>query len=239
MGSTWWAIDTHLGIRHSQLDAAYLSRADLRRYSTIVIPNGYRPLGGSELEALRGWVRQGGTLIAHDNSAANLAREGGIGSVRTIGDALDDAQDYDIALQRELLATSEELDMAAVGTHRLNPTIAYPWDQGSSPLSAEELKRRDTWQSRFMPSGAMVAGRVDPLHWMSFGTGNMLPLLYSEQPAFMTKDRQQSIVRVGIHEPDHQWIDRARCSHRNEAQPRLRCRGSTSVNARRHAQASD
>ena len=202
VGSTWWAIDTHLGIRHSQLDAAYLSRADLRRYSTIVIPNGYRPLGGSELEALRGWVRQGGTLIAHDNSAANLAREGGIGSVRTIGDALDDAQDYDIALQRELLATSEELDMAAVGTHRLNPTIAYPWDQGSSPLSAEELKRRDTWQSRFMPSGAMVAGRVDPLHWMSFGTGNMLPLLYSEQPAFMTKDRQQSIVRVGIHEPD-------------------------------------
>lgn len=202
VGSSWWAIDTHLGIRHSQIDTAYLSRADLRRYNTIVIPNGYRPMSSAETSALRDWVKQGGTLIAHDNSAAQLARDNGIGQVRSIGDALDNAQDYDIALQRERLSTSDALDTAAVGAHRVSSAVDYPWDQGAKALSGDELKRREAWQKRFMPSGAMVAGQVDTLHWMSFGTPETLPLLYENQPVLMTKDRQQAVVRVGVLQAD-------------------------------------
>ena len=198
VGSSWWAIDTHLGIRHSQIDTAYLSRADLRRYNTIVMPNGYRPMSSAETNALKDWVKQGGTLIAHDNSAAQLARDNGIGQVRSIGDALDNAQDYDIALQRERLSTSDELDTAAVSAHRLSSAVDYPWDQGAKALSGDELERREAWQKRFMPSGAMVAGQVDTLHWMSFGTPETLPLLYENQPVLMTKDRQQAVVRVGV-----------------------------------------
>ena len=198
VGSSWWAIDTHLGIRHSQVDTAYLSRADLRRYNTIVIPNGYRPMSSAETSALRDWVKQGGTLIAHDNSAAQLARDNGIGQVRSIGDALDNAQDYDIALQRERLSTSDALDTAAVGAHRVSSAVDYPWDQGAKALSGDELKRREAWQKRFMPSGAMVAGQVDTLHWMSFGTPDTLPLLYENQPVLMAKDRQQAVVRIGV-----------------------------------------
>ena len=198
VGSSWWAIDTHLGIRHSQIDTAYLSRADLRRYNTIVMPNGYRPMSSAETSALEDWVKQGGTLIAHDNSASQLARDGGIGQVRSIGDALDNAQDYDIALQRERLSTSDELDTVAVSAHRISSAGDYPWDQGAKALSGDELKRRESWQKRFMPSGAMVAGQVDTLHWMSFGTPETLPLLYENQPVLMTKDRQQAVVRVGV-----------------------------------------
>ena len=202
VGSSWWAIDTHLGIRHSQIDTAYLSRADLRRYNTIVMPNGYRPMSSAETSALKDWVKQGGTLIAHDNSAAQLARDNGIGQVRSIGDALDDAQDYDIALQRERLSTSDELDTAAVSANRLSSAVDYPWDQGAKALSGDELKRREAWQKRFMPSGAMVAGKVDTLHWMSFGTPETLPLLYENQPVLMTKDRQEAVVRVGVLQGD-------------------------------------
>ena len=202
VGSSWWAIDTHLGIRHSQIDTAYLSRADLRRYNTIVMPNGYRPMSSAETSALKDWVKQGGTLIAHDNSAAQLARDNGIGQVRSIGDALDNAQDYDIALQRERLSISDELDTAAVSAHRLSSAVDYPWDQGAKALSGDELKRREAWQKRFMPSGAMVAGQVDTLHWMSFGTPETLPLLYENQPVLMTKDRQQAVVRVGVLQAD-------------------------------------
>ena len=198
VGSSWWAIDTHLGIRHSQIDTAYLSRADLRRYNTIVMPNGYRPMSSAETSALKDWVRQGGTLIAHDNSAAQIARDNGIGQVRSIGDALDSAQDYDIALQRERLSTSDQLDMAAVSAHNVSTVVDYPWEQGAKALSADELKRREAWQKRFMPSGAMVAGQVDILHWMSFGSPEMLPLLYENQPALMTKGSQQAVVRVGV-----------------------------------------
>lgn len=202
VGSSWWAIDTHLGIRHSQIDTAYLSRADLRRYNTIVMPNGYRPMSSAETSALKDWVKQGGTLIAHDNSAAQLARDNGIGQVRSIGDALDDAQDYDITLQRERLSTSDELDTAAVSANRLSSAVDYPWDQGAKALSGDELKRREAWQKRFMPSGAMVAGKVDTLHWMSFGTPETLPLLYENQPVLMTKDRQEAVVRVGVLQED-------------------------------------
>ncbi|EHQ58301.1 Zinc carboxypeptidase [gamma proteobacterium HIMB55] len=202
VGSSWWAIDTHLGIRHSQIDTAYLSRADLRRYNTIVMPNGYRPMSSAETSALRDWIKQGGTLIAHDNSAAQLARDSGIGQVRSIGDALDNAQDYDIALQRERLSTSDALDTTAVSAHRLSSAVDYPWDQGAKALSGDELKRREAWQKRFMPSGAMVAGKVDTLHWMSFGTAETLPLLYENQPVLMTKDRQQAVVRVGVLQED-------------------------------------
>ena len=198
VGSSWWAIDTHLGIRHSQIDTAYLSRADLRRYNTIVMPNGYRPMSSAETNALKDWVKQGGTLIAHDNSAAQIARDSGIGQVRSIGDALDNAQDYDIALQRERLSTSDELDTAAVAAHHVSSAVDYPWDQGAKALSGDELRRREAWQKRFMPSGAMVAGQVDTLHWMSFGTPETLPLLYENQPVLMTKDRQQAVVRVGV-----------------------------------------
>ena len=198
VGSSWWAIDTHLGIRHSQIDTAYLSRADLRRYNTIVMPNGYRPMSSAETSALKDWVKQGGTLIAHDNSAAQIARDKGIGQVRSIGDALDSAQDYDIALQRERLSTSDQLDMAAVSAHNVSTVVDYPWEQGAKALSADELKRREAWQKRFMPSGAMVAGQVDTLHWMSFGSPEMLPLLYENQPALMTKGSQQAVVRVGV-----------------------------------------
>jgi hypothetical protein len=198
VGSSWWAIDTHLGIRHSQIDTAYLSRADLRRYNTIVMPNGYRPMSSAETSALKDWVRQGGTLIAHDNSAAQIARDNGIGQVRSIGDALDSAQDYDIALQRERLSTSDQLDITAVSAHNVSSAVDYPWEQGAKALSADELKRREAWQKRFMPSGAMVAGQVDTLHWMSFGSPEMLPLLYENQPALMTKGSQQAVVRVGV-----------------------------------------
>jgi hypothetical protein len=44
----------------------------------------------------------------------------------------------------------------------------------------------------------MVAGQVDTLHWMSFGSSEMLPLLYENQPALMTKGSQQAVVRVGV-----------------------------------------
>ena len=198
VGSSWWAIDTHLGIRHSQVDTAYLSRADLRRYNTIVIPNGYRPMSSAETGVLKDWVEQGGTLIAHDNSAAQIAKDSGIGQVRSIGDVLNSGQDYDIALQRERLSKSEDLDTVAVNAHSVSPAIGYPWEQGVKALPGDELKRREAWQKRFMPSGAMVAGQVDTLHWMSFGTPEMLPLLYENQPVLMAKGRQQAVVRVGV-----------------------------------------
>ena len=47
------------------------------------------------------------------------------------------------------------------------------------------------------PSGAMVAGRTDSEHWLTFGTPSVIPLLYGNQPVLMTNRSSEAVVRVG------------------------------------------
>jgi len=77
--------------------------------------------------------------------------------------------------------------------------LPYPWDPEIEALSKEELEKRDKWQSLFMPSGAMVAGRVDTQHWLTFGTQETLPLLYGKQPVLMASSGAEAVVRIGAY----------------------------------------
>ena len=197
VGASWWTIDHHLGIRHSQINAAFINRADLRRYNTIVIPSGSIDVDGSEMKVLTEWVKQGGTLISHGWSTNSLASEGGIGSVRRIQDTFEKSKDHDLVIQREWLAKSEKLDVNVAMAHNVNVDNEYPWDTNVTAYTKEELAKRDKWQALFMPSGAMVSGRVDTEHWLSFGTPSTLPLLYANQPVLMTDGSADAVVRVG------------------------------------------
>ena len=71
VGVSWWSIDHHLGIRHSQINKSIVNYADLRRYNTIIIPSG-RSLTKNNKTILTDWVKQGGTLIAHNGSVRAL-----------------------------------------------------------------------------------------------------------------------------------------------------------------------
>ena len=197
VGVSWWSIDHHLGIRHSQIDASLIRRGDLRRYNTIIIPNGYRSIGESERDILSDWVKQGGTIVANGNSAGRFASENGIGSVRKITDTFGKRQDYDIAIQREWLADVDDVDTSATLSNIAPTDLKFPWASAAKALSKDELVKRDKWQSLFMPSGAMVAGRVDTSHWLSFGSTDMLPLLYADQPVLMTDGQADAVIRVG------------------------------------------
>lgn len=202
VGATWWSLDTYLGVRHSQLDINSITRADLRRYNTLIMPLSFGTLSKEQQAKLKAWVEQGGTLIAHSRSAADLARnKDGLSKVKQVGDVLDKAEDYDLALQREWLALQENLDVEQVMQHNINTALSYPWDDASKPLKKEVLEKREKWQKRFMPSGAIVAGRVDQKHWLSFGVDANLPLLYSNQPVLMSADESNAVVRVGVFNP--------------------------------------
>jgi hypothetical protein len=202
VGATWWSLDTYLGVRHSQLDINSITRADLRRYNTLIMPLSFGKLSKEQQAKLKAWVEQGGTLIAHSRSAADLARKkDGLSKVKQVGDVLDKAEDYDLALQREWLALQENLDVEQVMQHSINTKLSYPWDDASKPLKKELLENREKWQKRFMPSGAIVAGRVDQKHWLSFGVDANLPLLYSNQPVLMSADGSNAVVRVGVFNP--------------------------------------
>ena len=203
VGSSWWTLDKNLGIRHSQINSSFITYADLRRYNTIIMPDGNRVLSDKELEVLNDWIKQGGTLIAHDNSSSIITGKNGLGSVLKIQDSLDRSIDFDIDLQREWLADKDNIDFDQVNSNTLNYKTDYPWDVDKRTITDEELIRRDNWQSKFMPSGAFVAGRVDNTHWLSFGTPDILPILYSKQPVLMTSNRAEAIVRIGLIEPNN------------------------------------
>ena len=203
VGSSWWTLDKNLGIRHSQINSSFITYADLRRYNTIIMPDGNRVLSENEIEVLNDWIKQGGTLIAHDNSSSIIASKNGLGSVKKIQNSLDKSIDFDIDLQREWLADKDNIDFDQVNSNTLNYKTDYPWDMDKRTITDEELIRRDNWQSKFMPSGAFVVGRVDNTHWLSFGTPDVLPILYGKQPVLMTSNRAEAVVRIGSIEPNN------------------------------------
>jgi hypothetical protein len=65
-GEIWHLFDTRFNIPITKLDTRYLYRRDLDRYNTLIVPNG--SLDANTTEAIRNWVKNGGTLIAYRNA---------------------------------------------------------------------------------------------------------------------------------------------------------------------------
>ena len=196
VGVSWWSIDHHLGIRHSQINKSNINYTDLRRYNTIIIPSG-SSLSESTREILSNWIKQGGTLIAHNRSVRQFTDDEGIGNVKQLQYTFDESQDFNIDLQRELFSLSEDISIDKTLSNKVNTEISYPWESGDNKLSSEELKSRDKWQSLFMPSGSIVNARSDQKHWLTYGTNKTLPVLYSNYPILMTGGSSQAAIRIG------------------------------------------
>ena len=98
-------------------------------------------------------------------------------------------------MQREIYSLEDDISKEDALNNKVNLNINYPWE--SADKISEDLKKRDKWQSILMPSGAMVAGRTDQKHWLTFGTIDVLPILYGNYPILMTSDNAQAAVRIG------------------------------------------
>jgi hypothetical protein len=203
-GAIWHSIDSNLGIRHSHLDQARFSLADLRRYNVLVLPHRYQgKLSAGELSALKDWVEAGGTLIAIDGSVPALVEKSAeLSNVRLISDTFAEPGKYDLSLQREWLARSDQLQSAdQVRAHAVPREVSYPWGEGDKVADEKMLKKQDDWQALFMPVGSMLAGQVDQKHWLTFGSEGTLPVLYGDNPVLMSDDGSRAAVRMGVLEP--------------------------------------
>jgi hypothetical protein len=197
VGVSWWSLDHHLGIRHSQLNTSMIGYADLRRYNTLIMPSGYRALNQSEISVLKDWVKQGGTLIANNGSTRMLVSDNSISSIKDVSNSFENSHEYNIKLQREFLSKNISIDLDYVNNNKITSDISYPWEETENKIDTDTLKKRDKWQSLFMPSGAFVSGRIDDKHWLTFGTIDTLPLLYSNFPVLMAGSGSKAVIRVG------------------------------------------
>lgn len=202
-GAVWYLLDHRLGIRSSQLDETRAGWRDLRRYNVIYLPDRWGGLPDGLKSEFESWVRAGGTLIAADASARALTRgDDPLAATRTLPAVIgEDLSDYQDALYREWLAANEPLPESVWG-HAAPDAIDFPWDGVDEALpAADERKRRDAWQRRFMPSGALVAARADAEHWLAAGVGDELTVLFSNSPVLMSNPPVEAPVRVGVPSP--------------------------------------
>ena len=197
VGVSWWSLDHHLGIRHSQLNSSLLSYGDLRRYNTIILPSGNPDIGNYSKEILIDWVKQGGTLIANNRAARLIASSGNFGDVKLLQQTFEDNESFNIDLMREIYSLNNDLNKNEVNLNRVNFEIDYPWESVDKTYTKDQLQMRDKWQSLLMPSGSMVAARSDQKHWLTFGTDDLIPVLYANNPILMTGGNAEAPIRIG------------------------------------------
>ena len=196
VGVSWWSLDHHLGIRHSQLNSSLTGYGDLRRYNTIILPSGNPDLSDYAKSMIMDWVKQGGTLIANNRSTRSIISSD-VSSVKSLNKTFDKSKDFNIDLMREIYSMEENIDITDANENKVNTEISYPWESSDVIYSKEQLEMRDKWQSTLMPSGAIVSARADTDHWLTFGAEDVVPVLYGNYPILMTGGNSQAALRIG------------------------------------------
>jgi hypothetical protein len=199
-GSTWLALDKYLGLRHSHLGR--FESADLARYNVLILPSGRgSALTSNALNQIKEWVKAGGTLIAiGDTASAFIAEKAEFSKVRALPEALPKLADYELAVLREWMGRIGQMPaVEAIWDNKASTKPEFPWQTMSGPYPEEkELRRRDAWQSLFMPQGAFLAARIDTNHWLTVGCGEPLPALAGRGPILMAADGVEAPIRFGF-----------------------------------------
>ncbi|MHC4355185.1 MAG: M14 family metallopeptidase [Planctomycetota bacterium] len=202
-GSVWYLLDHQLRLQSSPINIQGIGGVDLRKYNVLILPDSgdLGPvLDKRAVEKLKKWVESGGTLIALGSSAAYVAgKDRGLSSVRLRRDVLDKLAEYDEAVEREESARRIDIDPAKIwGTGTSETKKAEPEDEKDEPKKpdVEKLKRSDEWQRIFSPTGTFLAGVVNSEHWLGYGLGERLPVMFRGSRAFMSKHPVQTAVRL-------------------------------------------
>ena len=94
-GSLWWLFDKY-GVEFTPMNVAGLRRAQLDRYNVVIMPDGsasqyFSTLGKPGVDALRGWVERGGTLVLIKGAAVfGALKDVNLTSARLVGSDEDD-----------------------------------------------------------------------------------------------------------------------------------------------------
>jgi hypothetical protein len=205
-GTIWHAIDTELAVRHSHLSAeTNWGSPDLRRYNVLVLPGTIASWDDSFLKSMRPWLESGGTVIAVGNSAFQIAGDStGPSKVRLLRNVLDKLDDYEVAVHRDWQASQKTIpSVASIFAHGAGSEGPSAWDASFTRPKKDALERDDKWRRLFMPAGApIIAGRTNPEHWLTFGTGESIGVLHEGSQVMMAQSDVESAVRVGVPSPN-------------------------------------
>jgi len=198
-------LDCRHRLRSSPINIQNLNSIDLRKYNVLILPDSSsldRLLDDKAIKKIKGWVEDGGTLIAVGGSAVFAAgKDRDLSSVRLRRDVLDKLVEYEEAVQRESSARDVKIDpnlLWNIKSSKPEEKKEDPNKPGESKTKpdVEKLKRADEWDRLFSPTGTFVKGIVDPEHWLGFGLGEKMPIMFWDDSAFMSKHPARTVVRL-------------------------------------------
>ncbi|MFN0006840.1 MAG: M14 family metallopeptidase [Planctomycetota bacterium] len=223
-GHIWHVLDTQIGIPVTQVDAQQFGGYDLRRYNVLILPDGgdVGSILKENAEALRNWVRGGGTLVACGGSAtrAVVDAEMKLSSVKMRPDVLDELEKYALSVKREREAGTKPVDEAALWgdkpaekpTEEAGKDAKEEKEEGKeedekgdekgkeakdgATKEKEDLKRRDRWLRTFSPRGVILRGEVNPDAWITAGCGGELPVFFEGGNVYLSELPVRTAVRL-------------------------------------------
>ncbi|MBN1491972.1 MAG: hypothetical protein JXA69_18815, partial [Phycisphaerae bacterium] len=127
-------------------------------------------------------------------------KDRGLSAVRLRRDVLETLPVYAEYVARERQARNIAVDPDAIwatGERAATATQAAATTKPAAPPKPDkdELSRQDEWQRRFSPWGSILAATLDAEHWLCFGLGERLPVLFGGSACYMTKPPVQTPVR--------------------------------------------
>lgn len=132
-GEIWHMMDQRMNIPAAHLDVAMFNRADISKYSTIIMASGN--YGDVNKDKLKTWVQSGGVLIVLED-AVSWAAQNGISTVsfKKIKGAEDSAQRMPY-VQREQVDGAQQISGAIFGADAdLTHPLAYGYNQKTVSL---------------------------------------------------------------------------------------------------------
>ncbi len=199
-GSVWHLLDSRIQRRTTLLNFMDVSRTDLRKYNVLVLPSSWgsaykKVLGKSGMNKIKDWVKDGGTLIAVGGAANFLAdSSSGISSVRKKRDILKDLEHYSYNLFQYESASHTKVDSLELweGQSSLDKSS----ESGEQHFRLEDLKTRDKLARKLSPQGAILRVNLNPEHWLNFGCGEMVPVLFNSSTVLMTRYPSHTPARM-------------------------------------------
>lgn len=190
VGHIWHLLDYKLRLPVSMLEISRLGDLDLSVYNVLILPDSWGSIGsvlsGGGADAIKSWVRSGGTLIAMDGSAAWCADSAtGLSSVRLRSQVLGKLAEYDAATQLE--TTWDTPDITKLNLWDVPASDSAAEAKSPSSKSTEELKRDEDAARPFSPQGTILKVELDRENWLCAGMSAEVPVLVSSDKVFLAK----------------------------------------------------
>jgi len=180
LGALWHLFDQELGLDHLRLDAAALDRADLGSLDVLVLPDGdyAEALEGPPGEALEGWLRAGGLLVALEG-------------------AVDWLRARELTAVRAWEPPSRTKDGDGDGEEREEPA-----PDPESPSEAASASAESPIERPLYVPGAVVATALRAGHPLTAGLPSPPPMLVAgSRPLLASGEPQTDVVTAARDEP--------------------------------------